>query len=93
MTEFYKYGIKATVDPKQPLISKKVAIIGAGPAGLSAAAFLKRLNFEKVTVYEKESFAGGLLMTQITENRLAAADVQKEVELIKSMGVEFIFNQ
>lgn len=45
------------------MIKKSVAIIGAGPAGLSAATFLKRLNFEDVTIYEKESFAGGLLMS------------------------------
>lgn len=75
MNEFFKYGIKAKVDPKKEKITKSVAIIGAGPAGLSAATFLKRLGFEKVVIFEKEDFAGGLLMSQITEDRLSAADV------------------
>lgn len=79
MNEFFKYGLKAKVSSNVQKIDKSVAIIGAGPAGLSAATFLKRLGFQKVTVYEKEDFAGGLLMSQITEDRLSAEDVQKEV--------------
>ncbi|CAL5992465.1 Sulfide_dehydrogenase [Hexamita inflata] len=92
MREFFKYGIKAKVSPLQQKINKKVAIIGAGPAGLSAATFLKRLGFQHVSIYEKEEFAGGLLTTQISAHRLPYADVLAEVQLVKDLGVEFHFN-
>lgn len=75
MEEFFKYGIKASIPKSVKIINKRIAIVGAGPGGLSASTFLKRLGVKDVTIFEKESFGGGLLMTQISNHRLAAEDV------------------
>ena len=65
----------------------KVAIIGAGPASLTAAGDLAKLGY-KVTVYEALHVAGGVLMYGIPEFRLPKAIVQKEVDGLKAMGVK-----
>lgn len=67
---------------------RKVAIVGSGPAGLTAAADLARLGY-KVTIFESLHKAGGVLSYGIPEFRLPKAIVQEEVEYIKSLGVEF----
>ena len=64
----------------------KVAIIGAGPAGLTAAGDLAKLGY-KVTVYEALHVAGGVLMYGIPEFRLPKTIVQKEVDGLKELGV------
>ncbi len=64
----------------------KVAIIGAGPAGLTAAGSLARLGYE-VTVYEALHVPGGVLMYGIPEFRLPKALVQEEIGKLKNMGV------
>ena len=69
----------------------KVAIIGAGPAGLTAAGDLAKLGY-KVTVFEALHVAGGVLMYGIPEFRLPKAIVQNEIEGLKKMGVEFLCN-
>ena len=69
----------------------KVAIIGAGPAGLTAAGDLAKLGY-KVTVYEALHVAGGVLMYGIPEFRLPKAIVQQEIDGLKKMGVEFECN-
>lgn len=66
----------------------KVAIIGAGPAGITAAAELAKLG-HKVEVYESLHVAGGVLMYGIPEFRLPKEIVQYEVEYVKSLGVDF----
>jgi len=68
----------------------KVAIIGAGPAGLSAAMFLARSGFQ-VTVYEKEKTAGGVVMNVIPAFRIPEEAINSDVEFIKAHGVEFKF--
>jgi glutamate synthase (NADPH/NADH) small chain len=65
-----------------------VAIIGAGPAGLTAAADLARLG-HKVTVFEALHRAGGVLVYGIPEFRLPKKIVEAEVEYIKRLGIEF----
>lgn len=69
----------------------KIAIIGAGPAGLSAALHLRRKGLE-VTVYEKESSAGGLVRQVIPGFRLPEEVIDKDIELLKRSGVEIIYN-
>ena len=69
----------------------KVAIIGAGPAGLTAAGDLAKLGY-KVTVYEALHVAGGVLMYGIPEFRLPKAIVQQEIDDLKKMGVDFECN-
>ena len=67
---------------------KKVAVVGSGPAGLTAAADLAKLG-HKVTVFESLHKAGGVLSYGIPEFRLPKEIVRQEVEYIKQLGVEF----
>ena len=69
----------------------KVAIVGAGPAGLTCAGDLARLGYE-VTVFEALHTTGGVLMYGIPEFRLPKAIVQKEIDTLKDLGVEFVLN-
>ena len=69
----------------------KVAVVGAGPSGLTCAGDLARLGY-KVTVFEAFHTAGGVLMYGIPEFRLPKAIVQKEVDALKSLGVEIMTN-
>ncbi len=70
---------------------KKVAIIGAGPAGLTCAADLAKLGYS-VTIFEALHKPGGVLSYGIPEFRLPKAIVEKEVESIKNLGVEIRYN-
>lgn len=69
----------------------RVAVIGSGPAGLAAAYHLRLLGHD-VTVFEKSNRIGGMLIEAIPNFRLPSHVVEKEVELIKSLGVEFKLN-
>ena len=64
----------------------KVAVIGAGPSGLTCAGDLAKLGYD-VTIYEALHLAGGVLVYGIPEFRLPKAIVQKEVEGLKALGV------
>jgi putative selenate reductase len=70
--------------------SLKAAIVGAGPAGLSAAMFLARSGFQ-VTVFEKEESAGGVVKNVVPEFRIPAEAVNSDFEFIKAHGVDFKF--
>ncbi len=67
--------------------NKKVAIVGGGPAGLTAAAFLRKKGF-KVTIYEKQKDLGGILKRGIPEFRLQKFIVEKTIEQILSLGIK-----
>ena len=69
----------------------KVAVIGAGPSGLTAAGDLAKLGY-KVTIYEALHLAGGVLVYGIPEFRLPKAIVQKEIDGLKQMGVDIECN-
>lgn len=71
--------------------SKKVAVIGGGPAGLTCAAFLAKKGI-KVTIYEKKDYLGGLLVHGIPEFRLPKEIVEKTVKMILDLGVEVKYN-
>jgi len=64
-----------------------VAIVGAGPAGLSCAYFLARLGY-RTTVFERLPVAGGMLAVGIPDYRLPRRVLKKEIEAIESLGVE-----
>jgi len=66
---------------------ERIAIIGAGPAGLAAGYFLARKGFQP-TIFEALPVAGGMLAVGIPDHRLPKSVVQKEIERIKSAGVE-----
>lgn len=70
---------------------KSVAIVGSGPAGLSAAYFLRKQGHE-VTVYEQMPQAGGMLRYSIPEYRLPKAVLRAQVKALESMGIQFQFN-
>ena len=69
------------------LKDKKVAIVGAGPAGLSAAYYLRRLGYGS-RIFERMPEAGGMLRYGIPEFRLPKATLRKELEHFKKMGIE-----
>jgi NADH-quinone oxidoreductase subunit F len=70
---------------------KKVAIIGAGPSGLTAAYYLVRLGHQ-VTVYDNHPKAGGILQFGIPAYRLPKDVLNKELDLFRKLGVKFVFN-
>lgn len=65
--------------------SRKIAVIGAGPAGLSCAYFLGRLGYKPV-VFERESRPGGMLVQAIPAYRLPRELVAREIRMIESVG-------
>ena len=85
----FREGYIVPIQPERN--GKRVAIIGAGPAGLTAAGDLAKLGY-KVTVYEALHVAGGVLMYGIPEFRLPKAIVQQEIDGLKKMGVDFECN-
>lgn len=67
---------------------EKVAVIGAGPAGMTAAFYLKKMGYP-VTVFEKEKRPGGMLMNGIPSFRLEKDVINAEIDVLREMGVEF----
>lgn len=65
----------------------KVAVIGAGPSGLTVAGDLAKMGY-KVTIFEALHLAGGVLVYGIPEFRLPKAIVQKEIDNLKAIGVD-----
>lgn len=80
-----------TIIEKPQSNGHKVAIVGAGPAGLTCAGDLAKKGYE-VTVFEALHVAGGVLMYGIPEFRLPKEIVQKEIENLKALGVNIITN-
>ena len=70
-----------------PPTGKRVAVVGSGPAGLTAAADLAKLG-HKVTIFESLHKAGGVLSYGIPEFRLPKEIVRQEIEYIEKLGVE-----
>jgi len=66
----------------------KMAVIGAGPAGMSAAYYLRTRGYD-VTVFEKEDRLGGMLTLGIPNFRLEKSVLEAEIDVLKTMGVEF----
>jgi glutamate synthase (NADPH/NADH) small chain len=70
---------------------KRVAVIGAGPAGLAAANDLNQMGFS-VTVFEKNEAAGGLLRYGIPNFKLNKAVIDRRIKLMEEEGIEFRYN-
>ena len=80
------------VRPNPSNVSRKVAIVGAGPSGLSAAYFLARIGYRPV-VMEAASEAGGALVNYIPAFRLPKDVVQREIDMIRGLGVSIEANR
>ena len=68
--------------------SEKIAVIGAGPAGMSCAYYLAEKGY-RPTVFEKEARPGGMLMNAIPSFRLEKDVVEAEIDVLRQLGVEF----
>jgi NADH-quinone oxidoreductase subunit F len=80
--------------PKKPFPvdkDQRVAVVGGGPAGLTCAYFLARMGY-RVTVFEAQSVAGGMLEIAIPEFRLPREVIEKEINYIESCGVGILYN-
>lgn len=82
-------GVASPVAP--PKNGKKVAIIGAGPAGLSCAGDLAKAGYD-VTIFEAFHTAGGVLVYGIPEFRLPKSIVHKEIDNLRALGVKVMTN-
>ena len=71
---------------------EKVAIIGAGPAGLSCAYYLARMGYTNVTVFDRNPQPGGMLVMGIPSYRLDRSALKGEIEVLEKMGVHFRMN-
>jgi dihydropyrimidine dehydrogenase (NAD+) subunit PreT len=94
-----RYATEKAIKEKWPLFTrkpstgKKVAIVGAGPAGLSCAHVLSREGVD-VTIYEKESKGGGLMTYGIAAYKVTPAFCEEEVDYILSLGgIEIKYDQ
>ena len=92
-THITEEGFKAGLTPDFPGVTsdKKVAIIGSGPAGLSAATYLLRSGVG-VTMYERSDRAGGLLTYGIPNFKLDKKVVERRVSLLEEAGMQLVLN-
>lgn len=87
-----KENYKIPTDRKENLKTKKVAIVGGGPAGITCAAFLARKGLQ-VTIYEKHNELGGILSHGIPEFRLPKETVEKTIDKILELGINVEYNK
>ncbi|MDO4518120.1 MAG: FAD-dependent oxidoreductase [Bacillota bacterium] len=85
------FGMKTLEAPEEKKAAK-VACVGAGPASLACAAELAKAGY-KVTVFEKEAKAGGMLTYGVVPSRLPQSVVDWDVKQVKGLGVKFVFNK
>lgn len=83
-----KRFIPKTENHEGKFFEEKIAVIGAGPAGMSAAFYLRKKGYP-VTVFEKETRPGGMLVNGIPSFRLEKSVIEAEIEVLKEMGIEF----
>ncbi len=90
-TDWYFEHIGMVEQPFPVTRVQKVAVVGAGPAGLTCAYFLAKMGYP-VTVFESQSVAGGMLGIAIPEFRLPRKVIEEEVAHIESCGVEIRYS-
>ena len=85
------YILEESADIIKPPVKetgKRVAIVGSGPAGLSAAYYLRKMGHQ-VTVFDKMKEAGGMLTYYILDHRLPKAVIRRQVTVLQSMSIKF----
>ncbi len=88
--EMMKSG-EPIVESIAPKNGKSVGIVGAGPSGLTCAYYLAKLGYD-VTIYESQPTAGGMLAVGIPEYRMPKDVLDKEIDTIRSVGVNILTN-
>ena len=76
---------------KAQATGKKVAVVGSGPAGMSAAYYLNVVGHD-VTVFERDDRAGGLMMYGIPNMKLEKRFIERRIDLMKASGIKFVLN-
>ena len=89
-TDIQRIMKPATPDADAPSTPVRVAVIGAGPAGLAAANDLNHKGYT-VTVFEKNEAAGGLLRYGIPNFKLNKAIIDRRIKLLEAEGIEFVY--
>jgi NADPH-dependent glutamate synthase beta subunit-like oxidoreductase/NAD-dependent dihydropyrimidine dehydrogenase PreA subunit len=84
-------AIRRVIKPPKKHYSEKVAIVGAGPTGLSAAFYLARRGY-KVTLFDAMPVAGGMMAVGIPDYRLPRVELQRDIDAISELGVEMRLN-
>jgi NADH-quinone oxidoreductase subunit F len=93
-----RFVVDTVTPPDKPAVlatrpdAAKIAVIGAGPAGLTAANSLSVMG-HKVTIFEREKQAGGMLMAGIPEYRLPRENLRKEIAALMNPNVEVKYEQ
>jgi len=84
----YGAQAEARVPPPAPRTGKKVAVVGSGPAGLTAAYYLSRVKGHGVTIFEELPVAGGMMRTGIPRYRLPRRGLEHDLAIVRNAGVE-----
>ncbi len=82
---------KRKVTPPKQRYAERVAIVGAGPTGLSAAYYLARRGYQ-VTVFDAMPVAGGMMAIGIPDYRLPRAELNRDIDAMRELGVEIRLN-
>ena len=91
MSDRYDEMVGRIIARKLPSTGRKIAIAGAGPAGLTAAFYLALFGHD-VTVFDSMPEAGGMLRFALPEYRLPKDVLRREIHVIERLGVKFVFN-
>ena len=81
--------VMPTLKPEEPKSDRKVAVVGAGPAGLAAAMFLSRAGVP-VTVFERKKTPGGVVTHVIPDFRITAETIGKDIAICRAFGAEIV---
>jgi len=90
-SDWYFKNIGPQRDPFPVTREQKVAIVGAGPAGLTCAYFLAKMGYQ-TTVFEAQPVAGGMLGIAVPEFRLPRQVIEEEIQYIENCGVDIRYN-
>ncbi|KAJ5077228.1 dihydropyrimidine dehydrogenase [NADP(+)] [Anaeramoeba ignava] len=97
--QFMHMDIEQIIDPEiektrtQPVYTKPIALIGAGPSSIACGSFLARMGYKNITIFERNKAAGGLPLYQIPQYRVPEIATQFEVKLAKDLGIKFVYGK